>query len=319
MRRVLVFRNGSIGNTLVLVPVLRALRARYPDLAMDVVVDRVADAVLEDCPYVDGRIRYERHEKGRFLPRHAALIRRLRAGGYDAAVVAKRFFRNEVLAFLSGAPVRVGFRTGPRAPRLLTAAVPYREDRNIVDLNLGLLEPLGVPLAGKQLEFWWRPGDEGRAAGLWEEHGLKSGPVVIMHPGGTTQASRLVPLEVFLDTARRLRARGARAVFVFGAGETGPHARVAAAGETALLGERLGAVACAMKRSALFLGHDSGPSHLAHAVGLPGLIVYADDPGWERHLAKWKPEGDRYRALPRSRVDADYLDAAVRDALDSRA
>ncbi|MDH3636999.1 MAG: hypothetical protein OES09_00860, partial [Gammaproteobacteria bacterium] len=153
----LVFRNEKIGNTLAAVPVLRALRKRWPNATIDVVVDKIARDTLENCPYTDELILYEKRQGGAFRFRHGSLVRRLRRSRYDAAILCKRFRRNEILAWLSGAPVRIGFETpGKSTPFKLTHKVIYNDLRRVVDNNLNLLGPLGLTPDNREFEFWWQ-------------------------------------------------------------------------------------------------------------------------------------------------------------------
>jgi ADP-heptose:LPS heptosyltransferase len=91
------------------------------------------------------------------------------------------------------------------------------------------------------------------------------------------------------------------------------------AGSLLLRGEPLGVVSALLARARCFIGHDSGPSHLSAAAGIPGVVVYPDGPGWERHLAKWVPPGGTVEPVPRSGVSAEALLSRVIPRLEGRA
>jgi len=76
---ILAFRNGSIGNTLAAVPALRALRRRYPQANLAVVVDSVCYPLLELCPWIDWLIVYDKHGAHRPLSAHWRLVRDIRS------------------------------------------------------------------------------------------------------------------------------------------------------------------------------------------------------------------------------------------------
>jgi ADP-heptose:LPS heptosyltransferase len=292
-RAILVFRNGQIGNTLVAVPALRALRKRFPAARIDVVVDALAGETLRDCPYIDERILYERRETQRFLARHLALVRRLRAGRYDLALLFKRFFRNEALAWLAGARRRAGFRSGGHRPFGLHLALPYDPNLPVWELNLRLLDALGVPRDGDQLEFWSHPAAGARFAELLGQRGWPPDQAwVAVHAGGGTIAGGGLPLEHYLALAQELQRRaGLASVWLFGPREEAPARRAAqAAGASGLVlaGEPLAVAGEAIRRAAMFIGQDSGPSHLAEALGRPAAVVYDDRrPDWEANLRRW--------------------------------
>lgn len=318
-KRILVFRNGQIGNTLVAVPALRALKKRYPAAEIHAIVDGLARETLRDCPYVDRLILYERHRKDRFLSRHGALLKTLRGEGYDLALLFKRFLRNELLAFLAGARLRAGFRSPGHRPFALHVLEPYDGQVSVAELNLRLLDRLGVPRDGLRLEFWSRPEADARYAELAHARGWDAGRrwLAVHSTGATIGAGGLSP-DRLLELAGRLRVeRGLDSAWLFGPGEVAAAEAVRAAlGTTGIVlqGESLATAGRVIGGARLFVGHDSGPAHLAHATGCPSLVVYDDRrEGWESNLRRWKPPGSACRALLVSRCDREYL---LRQALE---
>jgi ADP-heptose:LPS heptosyltransferase len=301
-RRVLLIRFGPIGNALVAVPAIRALRSAWPEARLTLAADPVTLELMGPCPYLDERVRYEAKGSDGGL-RYFRFIGELRRGRFTHVIHFKRHLRSELIGFLSGAPVRVGFKT-EELMQLLTVKVQYREGENIIGLNLDLVRALGIPAADRRLEYWPVPiaprVDEilGGLAG--------AGPLVVIHSGGSTQRERLWP--GFAELAAALMGELGARVVLLGAGSertalaemggrVGPRAAPA-------VGLPLPEAAELIRRADLFVGTDSGPAHLADAVGTPGAILYAPHHGLAAHLRKWKPEGD-YLAFTPPRDCAD--------------
>ena len=320
-RRPVTQERDGIGNTLTAVPVIRALREHCPQAQIDVFVDYGSHQTLINCPYVDEFVHYAKRHHDPFVLALLRLIRRLRRRRYDVAVLCKRSRNNEILAWLSRAPVRVGFDTpGRSAPFRLTHKVLYDNWRRVADNNAALLEPLGVKaVRGARLEFWWTREDERNFLSLAERAGIsRDQGFVVFHTMAGTQRDYVLPPDLFAQVAERLRVeQGLESVYVFGPDEEQEMKRLRAANRGRglyLMGETLGTAACAMRAAQLFVGHDSGPSHLAEAVDLPGVIVYTGA-NWMHNVRRWKPPGSGYKALGGSTVTADSLYQEIADQL----
>jgi ADP-heptose:LPS heptosyltransferase len=295
-RRVLLVRFGPIGNALVAVPAIRALRRAWPEARLTLAADPVTLELMGPCPYLDERVRYEpKGADGGWA--YLRFIGELRRRRFTHVIHFKRHLRSELIGLLSGAPVRVGFKT-EELRQLLTVKVPYREGDNVIDVTLDLVRALGIPAEDRRLEYW-----PARSAPRVDEvlGGLAGpGPLVVIHPGGSTQRERLWPGFAQLAAAL-IRELGARVVLL----GTGPE-RTALAEILAQVGPRaavavglpLPEAAELIRRAQLFAGTDSGPAHLADAVGTPGAILYAPHEGVLAHLRKWKPEGDYLAFTP---------------------
>lgn len=296
MNRVLLLRFGAIGNALASVPAIRALRTAWPDSRLILVADPLTIELLSPCPYIDEIIRY--HNKGpeAFGTGYTKFITRLRKLEPTHAIHFRRYLRSELIGMFSGAPNRIGFATEDRV-QFLTRKVPYDEGVNVVELNLRLIRALGVNADDRRLEYW--PLQESRR--VEELIGLArgGGPLVVIHPAGSTQRNQLWP--GFGPLGQWLRERlGARVVYLGSAAER-PLVEATAASlnppALAAIGLPLPEAAELIRRADLFCGTDSGPAHLADAVGTPGAIIYAPHKGIDAQLAKWKPEGCNYLAF----------------------
>ncbi len=111
--RIVVFCPNPIGDTVMATPVFRALRAAYPDAAIDAVLRPVCGAVLEGLPWINERIPFDPRSNDRSL-RTPPLLRRLRGNRYEVALLLPNSFRTALIATLGGIRRRVGYDRGGR-------------------------------------------------------------------------------------------------------------------------------------------------------------------------------------------------------------
>ena len=296
MNRVLLLRFGAIGNALAAVPAIRALRVAWPDAKLILVADPLTVELLTPCPWLDEIVRYHNRGPEAFGKGYSRFIARLRKFEPTHAIHFRRYLRSELIGFFSGAPERVGFATEDRV-QFLTRKVPYVEGANVVELNLQLVRALGIAADDRRLEYW--PARESPRVDDLISRASGRGPLVVLHPAGSTQRHKLWP--GFGPLGRWLRENlDARVVYLGSGAERAMVEETAASLSPSALtaiGLPLPEAAELIRRADLFCGTDSGPAHLADAVGTPGAIIYAPHLGISAQLAKWKPEGCNYLAF----------------------
>ncbi len=300
VRRLAVLRANGLGDYVVAEPALAALREAYPDAELTLLGAAHTRPLVEDRP---GPV-------DRFVP--VPLTPGVRVGdapdapeeeleawcseqrehGYDLAVQLHGGGRNSNRLLLRlGARTTAGTRT-PDAPLLdrWTPYTPYQHDTlrwlevvRTVGARTTRVEPrvavTEADLADSRAVL--APGDA---------------PLVVVHPGAT-DGRRCYPEEGLGEVAAALARRGARVVVVGGPGDADRVAAVSAGRfETVVGGLSLGGLVGTLRRASLVLGNDSGPRHLAGAVGTPTVAVFtyanlADvaplDRTWHRLAVSW--------------------------------
>ncbi len=310
----MIVRYGGIGNTLASIPAVRALKKGRPGSSISMLVDRRGWEIFEGCPYIDQRILYEKDGENRGVWESLKLIGRLRGEHFTTSIHCKRFRRSEIIGVLAGAGERVGFDTPGRTPLFLTRRIPYVEGKNIVDLTCDLVRAVGVNADDLALEIW-PTGDDKAAVEGFLRRGVPAGDrLIAVHPGGETLRSALWGARNFAALGAALQRRtGCRILLIGGPSEAGLHAAIAREmTPPPILSPPLSIRGTAelIRRCTLFVGMDSGPSHLADAVGTPGVILYQDGPGYAAQISKWKPAGGGYLPLPSS-ASADTVVTAA--------
>ncbi|HUE71647.1 MAG TPA: glycosyltransferase family 9 protein [Pirellulaceae bacterium] len=276
--RILITRLSAIGDCILTMPLAVALRDAFPQSFIAWAVEGVAGTVVERHAAVDLAIRLPR----RFSRSPGALLRlsqRLRSLRFDLAIDPQSLTKSSLVAWLSGTKRRIGFsRPVGReiAPWLNTQLVDCRT-RHVVDRYLELLHPLGKSAGPVRFDF---PRDEPLEAQIrtaLQSSGLHR-PFAVLNPGAGWESKRW-PAERYAEVARQLHIRWHVATLAVWAG---PQERAWAdqiaglAGGAALVAPSttLLELAAVLRQAALFVGSDTGPLHMAAAVGTPCVGIY---------------------------------------------
>lgn len=304
----LVIKPCCLGDVLFATTTASALRQAYPEARIDFAVGSWARTIIEHNPHVDAIVDCGPVGGGRYgLRDYLHLLRNTRQGRYTCALVLDRSPRTSMLAYLAGIPIRAGLDSGGRGFSL-THPVPVGPARHEAELYLDVVRALGVEVEDARLSFVPSQAERECAGELYEEIGLSLpgvGPLVLIHPGGGENPGMVLPAKRW--PAKRLATladmlmeqAGARVVLVGGSRDGGLAAAIqekAAASLANLVGRlTLGELAALMERAALYIGHDTGATHLAVAMETPTIAIYGpSDParygpfGSEKAVALWK-------------------------------
>ncbi|MBN1826600.1 MAG: glycosyltransferase family 9 protein [Candidatus Eisenbacteria bacterium] len=273
-RNALVIQTGFVGDMVLTSPLLRALRNAAPEGRLTLLHDPRTEGIVRACPHLDERIVYRKRGEERGFRAGLRLVRRLRAARYDLVVSPHRSIRSGLLAFLSGAPRRIGFRH-PSCSLFYTDVVDYnRWEGTFIRRKLRLLEPLGVEGADETPELYLAAEDREEARLLLGDAEVRP-PYAVLAVGSAWPTKRW-PAERFGELAALLAADGIASVAVGGPDEKDAGRRAAAIGPLADLTGRtgLGAVGALLEGAALFVGNDSGVLHMARAARTPAVALF---------------------------------------------
>lgn len=284
VRTILVVLLCPLGDTLFATPALRALRRRFPEAEITVLCWASNEPLLRYNPHVD----------------HVVAC----PSGLDLAVstlrmVDRRFdlgvglshFGTWVTPFFRAAE-RVGFHVfdARRLGRLYGRPVPDARDRHAIEYCLGVVAGVGARPDGLHMELYTGPAEKARARELLAP--LRR-PVVALHAGADHFPAKRWPPERFAELATRLASRFQASIVLVGGPDDVPVSAAIAqrAGEVPLLDltGRLALLetAAVLERVDLMIGNDSGPLHMAEAVGTPVVGLFG--PSDPRNFAPLDP------------------------------
>ena len=290
--RVLIVRLGALGDVVHAIPVAAALRRAYPHARIDWLVSAKHREILDLVPVIDRRLVVnDRPSTGSGQAADpaggtslVAAVRELRRARYDIAIDLQGLIKSALLARLSGAPRVLGFSASyarEGLARLFYTDVhdpgrgglyDARETRHVVDINLGVLALLGI--TGVRAEFPLETPSSAAARTIVEQTG---GRYALLNPGAAWPNKRWPP-DRLAAVAVELRERhGVASVVLWGPGEESLAGEVVAAARgAAVLSPKttVGDLVAMARGAALMVSGDTGPTHIAAAVGTPIVGLY---------------------------------------------
>jgi lipopolysaccharide heptosyltransferase II len=289
---ILLIRLRLVGDVVFTTPAIRALRRRFPDARLTYLVERGAAPVVANNPDLDELIVLDHTRGVRRLIDDVRLARQLRRRRFDVAIDFHGGPRSSWLAWVSGAPRRIGYTITGRSWMYTDRIGRPRElrPRHSVSNQSDLLAPLGIPPlrpATEPVEMPETADAQQQVDGMLAVAGVpRDAELIVIHVSAGNPFRRW-PLEAFVRLTAAL-ARGSslrRIVLTSGPSESGAAADVAGRARASLdsstagrilLTEELGlaALRVLVARAALFIGGDSGPLHIAGTTGTPIVAIY---------------------------------------------
>ncbi|MGB6536958.1 MAG: lipopolysaccharide heptosyltransferase II [Xanthobacteraceae bacterium] len=326
-RKILLIKLSAVGDVIHTIPVLNKLRRRYPGAQLDWLTTPPIAELLRHNPKITNVIEFVRDDWRRPwtltpLGNAMRLAARLRAAGYDLVVDMHGQFRTAAFTLATGAPVRIGFdrpragvfdasaRALPKQARkhawqgaregswiAYTHPIPVPTlDVHAVDryLNVGSLLGLDQDPADFSFAVPQQAGE--RIEALLCRHDIGGKKLFVMAPG-TLWETKQWRSDAFAEVARYFLHKGFAAVLIGSGREREVCESVAAMapGAVNLAGATtLSELAALMARASICLTNDSGPMHLAVALGRPVVSVFGStDPIW---IGPYRREGAVLRA-----------------------
>jgi heptosyltransferase-3 len=287
-RNILAIKLRYWGDVLLATPTLHALKTAYPAARLTVLVNRGTEEILRGNPHVDDIIALDRGSMVQ-QSRFAWDIRRRR---FDTVVDLTDGDRAAFLTWISGAAVRIGFNAERRwTGWCYTTVVTGDAGAHRVERDLASLVPLGIEARDRVPRIWLTGDDEAGAEQLVAEtQAPKDRSLVLLQPGARYWF-KAWPVERFAQLADRLNERFSCQVFVGGSRQEASLAEaVVTQAKSRLLSiagrSNVRTLAALLKRSALFVGNDTGVMHIAAAVGTPVVGLFGPS-----NPAEWGPRG----------------------------
>lgn len=275
--RILLIKPSSLGDIVHALPVVSAIKAQWPGVHLTWVVKRQWAELVRRVAGVD-----------RVWPVDEGAVNWLKQGWalrgerFDAAIDLQGLFRSGVVAWLSGVPLRIGFANGREgSPWFYTICVPVpTQEMHAVDRYLLVAEALGASVQGSP-QFKFNVLDEDRATvrNMLSERGVSvDHPWVAMNVSARWMTKRW-PLRSFAAVLDQLHEEAHTPVVVIGSaqdrGDVEDLRAATAAPFVDLAGAvPLGCLPALLSKAAAMITNDSGPMHIAAAVGVPVVALF---------------------------------------------
>lgn len=277
--KILVMNVNWLGDVLFSTPALRAIKERYPQSYLACLQHPRTVAMLKDCKYVDELIVYDEEGKHKNLIGKLKLICKLRSKRFNAVFILHRSFTRALLAYLSGIPERVGYRTKGRGALLTKKIPPPTEMMHRVDSFLNLLKAVGIGVKDRAYEFGIAGRERDFISRFLEDSAVKEDDILIgINPGGNWNLKRW-PAERFAELADALAKKYNAKIIITGAAGDIRLAEeikkmmkatpIIAAGTTTLP-----QLAALLEKMRLFIAADTGPMHIAVSMKTNTIALF---------------------------------------------
>lgn len=288
IHRILVRGTNWIGDVVMSLPSLEAVRANFPRRKISVLAKPWVAPLYESHPAVDEVIHYHRATwSPGDLAEMIRTARRLRHQNFDLAILFQNAFEAALIAFLAGIRYRVGYNTDARG-FLLSHSVPRDPGvmmQHQVEYYLSILRPMGWEAPAKDPVLHVASKDEETIEKLLASHGISGHDILLgLSPGATYGPAKRWPAERFAVIGDWAAERwGAKVILMGSAAEKelcGALSQKMKQKALDLSGmTTLGEAMALIKRSQFFVCNDSGLMHAAAALNVPTLAIFGSTDG----------------------------------------
>jgi ADP-heptose:LPS heptosyltransferase len=271
--RVLLIQKGALGDVTLTTALLDDLRRAFPAAALDFGVGRAASPLLEHHPLIAERIIIDAMAPLRLAP----AIRRRR---YDWIVDVQSSPRTAILTRLSGAPVRIGWRQRVWAAAYTHAVERVLQQEYAVRARRRLLEAAGVPVGDSAPRLTLTADERADGERVLAAAGAPATAARVGLLLGTTELAKNWPLAHFAALVPLLRGAGLTPVVFNAPGDEERITRLRALAPDAVILPRLAlrGFLGALTACRAFVSGDTGPAHMADALGVPRVTIFGATP-----------------------------------------
>ena len=285
IKRVVVRGTNWVGDSVMTVPALRALRRLLPDAKITLAIRPSAKGIFSEADFIDEVLVYDRRNAFSVVSQ----IREWRRRQFDLAVLFQNAFEAALIPFIAGVPTRLGYATESRQA-MLTHPLPvpdWRSSKHEVFYYLYLITALEQLLSGTSTVCEADPDislaiSESRkhdAAELLRSYGIdEARSVVALVPGSINSRAKRWPAESYAALADRLLEQQRQVLLIGSRDEIDVtnevtrrmrHQPVVLTGKTSL--DQVTAVLALVD---LVVTNDTGPAHIAAALGCPTIVIF---------------------------------------------
>lgn len=279
LKRILIFNVNWLGDVLFSTATIRAIRRNFPDSYLACIIPSRCYPILKDNPHLDEIIIFDEKDRHKGLRSHLDFVTQLKEKKFDAVFLLHRSLSRTLICRLAGIPQRIGYYTKKRGFLLTTKIpMPRKDSMHRIDYYLNVVEKAGVRVEDRYAEFFFNPDDSRVIEDFLGKNEIKKEDfLVTINPGGNWNPKRW-PKEYWARLADLLIRELAARVIITG----GPQDIKLATDiknqmrEKPVIGcgafniKQLGAL---VRRADLFITADTGPLHIANAVGAKNIIA----------------------------------------------
>lgn len=279
IKRILIIMTAGIGNMLLFIPTLRAIRNGFPEAKIDLLVEpRGTKDLVKGCPYIDNVLIFDTSKP---MPVRINFIRELQKEKYNLTIVSytSQNLHSLFITLVIRSPYRIGYDT--EGMDFIYNIKVQVEKKHEVEVNLDLIRKLGIKVDNKELQIWLTPEDRKFGEEFFENYDIKKSDLVIgMHAGAYRDFwFKRWDKKKFAKLGDILHKEFKAKIILFGGRDEIElceqiknlmvNQPIIATGKTTIK-----QTASLIERCNLFISNDSGLMHLAVAVKIPVVAIF---------------------------------------------
>ena len=297
---ILIVRTDRIGDVILTTPAIQLLRENFPAVKISILVSPLTYDLVRGNPYLDKIFVDDRKGVHRGFLGFWKLVMSLRHEKFDCAIIFHTKKRTNALCFLVGIPERIGYRN-EKFGFLLTQ--PIADTRNLgikheSEYCLDVLKAMGVPVEPKKVFLSLPREGEQWAEQFLRNYGLNSQDRLVAIHAGASGPEKRWPTKNFIDVIDYLQIKTNTKIILIGASGAIALAEEIKKAVSEPIFDVTGQTSVAqlaslLKRCHLLISNDSGPVHVADAVGIPVISIFTrNQPGINPE--RWRPLGKQH-------------------------
>ena len=316
VRKILLVRQDRrLGNLVLTLPVVSAIRKKFPQIHIGYLADEKFAEVLEMCPEIDEVFVLKRSSFWNPF-KFRSLVRKIRKSNFDLAVDLSDennfSLSNAFLTYLSRSPIRVGYEKAQNKGFLNLEVPIIHKERHVVERHLDLLRFLAGEVPTPEFNLKIDSQNKSRAENyLTSKKVLQNDFLIGIHIGG--RGKKRWEIENFAEVINWLTKENYKIIIFWGKVEEKllPDLR-SKSNDKIIISDLLTMpkLAAVIKRCNLFISSDTGPMHLAMALKVPTLAIFADS-----DANKYGPKEELHRIVS-GEVSLEKVKASLKEMLD---
>lgn len=285
-KNILIIKPSSLGDIVLALPALSALRRSFPEAKITWLVRPEFAPLLENHPHLTETMLFDRRFLGKawFHPGALlyllSLIRRLRRSGFDLVIDLQGLFRTASLAWLSGCKKRFGMAEAREFAHIFYTHKTRRDQNSIhvVDYYLKMVRAVGASQTEAEFLLPIDSSATESVNGLLHCHDIKRGKYAVLVPG-SAQKSKCWPARNFAVLAEKMTSEFKLAIILVGAEAERPTTEEIVKGARVQVTDFAGLtslpeLAALFKTARIVVSNDTGPGHIAAALGVPLVMIF---------------------------------------------
>ncbi|MFN3551185.1 MAG: glycosyltransferase family 9 protein, partial [Endomicrobiia bacterium] len=281
INKILLIKLSALGDTILLIPVIRTLKENYPDSKISMVVTEINKSIAERCDYIDNIFDFKPEKFIKSPLKLLKFIKKIRNEKFDLVIDADQWLRiSAILSFLSGAKKRIGFKTKGQFKHFsFTDIVLHKRYQHEIECFFDLIKPLKLQIKNKSLEFNINEDKIKEAENLLKSIGINNEKFIIIHPEVPKHGfQRQWPSENFVKLIEEILRRYNIKILITGTKRTSYFVNLFSneikENIKFVFDTEIGLLSAIISKSLLIVCNNTGIMHLACAVGIPVIALH---------------------------------------------